>query len=100
MTVWKQRPLTTYIPTHKALQLHSPSVFHTAVPTLSFTTGFATYHAPSRALIVRCADHSVLSVPQVKQESRALMDAKEWWNGVKSMGLVNDGGMRFIRYSG
>jgi hypothetical protein len=33
----------------------------------------------------------------VKQENRILLDAKAWWNGVRSMGLVDDKGeLRFV----
>ena len=54
------------------------------------------YHKPSRSLIIRCAGDSVLSVPLMKQEGRTLMEAKDWWNGVKGLGLVQDGELKFV----
>lgn len=54
------------------------------------------YHKPSRSLIIRCADDSVLSIPLIKQESKTLMDAKDWWNGVKGLGLVRDGELQLV----
>ena len=37
----------------------------------------------------------VLSVPLVKQEGKALVVAKDWWNGAKGLGLVQDGELQF-----
>src|SRR5580693_8147122 len=85
----KQRPLTTYLPTSRTLQLHSPSIFlpsqseSSPLPHVSRSQGITTYHPPTRTLLIACAGGSVLSVPRVKQEGKALLDAKEWWNGAK-----------------
>jgi methionyl-tRNA formyltransferase len=40
-------------------------------------------------------DRSTLSVPLLKQEGKALMKAKDWWNGAKGLGLVQDGRVEF-----
>jgi len=119
-----QRPLIVYLPTRKALQLHSPSVYSAPAPTddvlLPTIPGTAIYYPPTRTLLVRCASNStscslsgsdsgssgsisalpspgsILSVPRVKQEGRALLAAKEWWNGAKGtgMGIVQGGVVR------
>lgn len=91
-----QRPLTTCISTGKTVQLHSPAPLDMHVPFLSKFPGTAMYHKPSRSLIIRCADDSVLSIPLIKQESKTLMDAKDWWNGVKGLGLVRDGELQLV----
>lgn len=91
-----QRPLTTCISTGKTVQLHSPAPLDMHVPFLSEFPGTAMYHKPSRSLIIRCADDSVLSIPLIKQESKTLMDAKDWWNGVKGLGLVRDGELQLV----
>ncbi|KAJ3742607.1 formyl transferase [Lentinula detonsa] len=90
-----QRPLTVYLPTIKTLQMHSPSV-HTSPPPYTPTVpGRACYSKPDKAILIRCADNSVLSVRKVKQEGRALLDAREWWSGAKSFGLVVDNEINF-----
>jgi len=98
-----QRPLITCISTGKTVQLHSPAPLDIEVSSLSKIPGTAMYHKPSRSLIIRCADDSVLSVPLMKQEGKALVEAKDWWNGVKGLGLVHDGELKFVhefRHSG
>lgn len=57
------------------------------------------YHKPTQSLIIRCAVGSVLSVPLVKQEGKTLIEAKDWWNGVKGLGLVHDGELKFVTES-
>jgi methionyl-tRNA formyltransferase len=32
----------------------------------------------------------------MKQEGKALVEAIDWWNGVKGLGLVRDGELRFV----
>ncbi|KAI0739117.1 Formyltransferase [Daedaleopsis nitida] len=81
-----QKPMTTLLKTGRTLQLHNPAVLDTLHPGLELELpleGTATYHPPSRALIVRCAEDTYLNVPQVRQQDRSLLKAKEWWNGVK-----------------
>ncbi|KAJ3777733.1 formyl transferase [Lentinula raphanica] len=90
-----QRPLTVYLPTIKTLQIHSPAV-HTSPPPYTPTVpGKACYSRPDKAILIRCADNSVLSVLKVKQEGRALLDAREWWSGAKSFGLVVNNEINF-----
>ncbi|TFK46837.1 Formyltransferase [Heliocybe sulcata] len=79
-----QKPLTTYLPTSKTLQLHFPSVYPSEAPLLPPEPGAAVYHAITRSLLIRCAGDTVLSVPKVKQQDRAMLDAKDWWSGWKS----------------
>ncbi|KAF8887582.1 formyl transferase [Infundibulicybe gibba] len=45
-------------------------------------------HDPHRSLLIQCAASTILSVPRVKAEGRPLLAAREWWNGVKGLGLV------------
>ncbi|KAG5646738.1 hypothetical protein DXG03_002420 [Asterophora parasitica] len=91
-----QRPLITCISSEKTVQLHSPYVLDSSVSALSSVPGTATFQKSTRTLVVRCADGSVLSVPLMKQEGKALMEAKDWWNGAKGLGLVHDGELRFL----
>lgn len=37
-------------------------------------------------LIVGCRDETYLRIRSVKQENRALLEAREWWNGVVGAG--------------
>ena len=53
--------------------------------------GSAVYHKPSKALLVRCSNNSVLSVPRVKQDGKSLLETKEWWNGVCNTSFVVNG---------
>ncbi|OCH89234.1 Formyltransferase [Obba rivulosa] len=81
-----QKPVTTYLKTQRTLQLHSPSIFTTPLPNsdeLLPAPGTAVYHHPASALLIRCANDTILSVPQVKQQDRSLLQAKQWWNGVR-----------------
>lgn len=60
--------MTTLLKTGRTLQLHNPAVLDTLHPGLEQdlpSEGTATYHPPSRSLIVRCAEDTYLSVPQV-----------------------------------
>ncbi|KAJ7599065.1 formyl transferase [Mycena floridula] len=83
-----QRPLTAYLPNKRSLQLHSPTLASVYPVKLSKTPGSTRYHGPSETLTIRCAAGSVLQVPRVKQEAKALLEARAWWNGVKGAGLV------------
>jgi len=81
-----QKPMITYLKTKKTLQLHSPSVYQEPLPHLADilpAPGTAIYHPPAACLLVRCAADTILAVPQVKQQDRSLLKAKEWWNGVR-----------------
>ncbi|KAF8652409.1 hypothetical protein AX16_004437 [Volvariella volvacea WC 439] len=92
-----QRPLTAQIvQNYKAVQLHSPSV-HTETPpsVLSATPGSAIYYKPTSSLLIRCAEDTVLSVPLLKSEGKALLCAKDWWNGASGLGLVDNNEIAF-----
>ncbi|KAL1946221.1 hypothetical protein VTO73DRAFT_15348 [Trametes versicolor] len=81
-----QKPMTTLLKTGRTLQLHQPSVLRSIPDELKDRLpeeGCAIFHPPSKALIVRCAGETYLSVPMVRQQDRHLLKAKEWWNGVK-----------------
>jgi len=81
-----QKPITTYLKTRRTLQLHSPSVYTTSVPEaedLLPAPGTAMYHPPASSLLIRCARDTILAVPQVKQQDRSLLQAKQWSNGVR-----------------
>ncbi|KAL0062672.1 Methionyl-tRNA formyltransferase [Marasmius tenuissimus] len=88
-----QRPLTIPHPhsTIGSLQIHSPSILSPSqVPKFVPTEpGMACLSKPTSSLLIRCAEGSVLSVPSLKQEGKALVDAKAWWNGAESLGLVD-----------
>lgn len=75
--------------------MHSPSVHASPPPYTPAVPGRACYSKPDKAILIRCADDSVLSVLKVKQEGRALLDAREWWSGAKSSGLVVDNEINF-----
>jgi methionyl-tRNA formyltransferase len=105
-----------HLPTRKTLQLHFPSLYNVpADVSLPTIPGTAMYHPSTRTLLIRCTPQaspflsdsevsgtispspsltSILSVPHVKQEGRALLHAKEWWNGVKGIGVVHGGVVR------
>jgi len=85
-----QRPLTAYLETGKSLQLHEPAMHPIfASEYLLFSPGTARYDTQANSLLIRCAEDTVLSVPRIKQEGKALIDVKDWWNGVKGLGLVD-----------
>ncbi|TFK67728.1 Formyltransferase [Pluteus cervinus] len=93
LAISHQRPLTTSLSNKKSVQLHSPSIFRTAdtgvpEPLHHLAPGYAIFHKPTKAMLVRCAGDSILSVPQVKMEGKSLVPAREWWNGMKGLGLV------------
>ncbi|KAG5336919.1 hypothetical protein C0989_011517 [Termitomyces sp. Mn162] len=91
-----QRPIITCLSTNKIVQLHAPYVLNTPSESLSNVPGHATFQNFTRALDIRCSDGSVLRVPLLKQQDKALMEAKDWWNGTKGLGLVKDGQLRFL----
>ncbi|KIK68722.1 hypothetical protein GYMLUDRAFT_237733 [Collybiopsis luxurians FD-317 M1] len=91
-----QRSLTALLHPISSVQIHSPSVYTSPLPPWAPTCpGRARYSKPDQALLIRCADNSVLSVPKVKQKGKALVDAGAWWNGVRGLGLVIDGEISF-----
>ncbi|KAI0947760.1 hypothetical protein AcW1_009440 [Taiwanofungus camphoratus] len=89
-----QKPIAAYLKTKRTLQLHSPSVYtplledvHDQLP----APGTAIYHPPTAFLLIRCASDTILAVPQVKQQDRSLLKAREWWNGVRPEMRINGG---------
>ncbi|KAG6897283.1 hypothetical protein C0992_002823 [Termitomyces sp. T32_za158] len=91
-----QRPIITFLSSEKTVQLHSPCVFDTLEVPLSNIPGSATFQKSTRSLIVRCSDGTVLSVPLIKQQDKLLMEAKDWWNGAKGLGLVTNNELKFL----
>lgn len=57
--------------------------------------GTALYSPKANALLVACAGGEVLSIDRLQTQDRATSRAKDWWNGVKGMGLVKDRVFRF-----
>ncbi|KAF9010066.1 formyl transferase [Cyathus striatus] len=90
-----QHMLRTSVPSHKhtLLFIHNPSVLEVIPENVSLSPqpGTATFHKPSKSLLIRCAEGSVLSVPQVHQERKKPTSAMEWWNGMRGLGIVKDG---------
>ncbi|KAI0332831.1 Formyltransferase [Cubamyces sp. BRFM 1775] len=89
-----QKPMTTLLKTQRTLQLHDPFVFvnpPSEVTEQLSAEGTAMFHPPSKALVIRCANGTYLSVPMVRQQDRHILKAKEWWNGVKPEMRVVEG---------
>ncbi|EGO29606.1 hypothetical protein SERLADRAFT_359551 [Serpula lacrymans var. lacrymans S7.9] len=95
-----QKPLTTYLPSGKSIQLHALSVYDPkSSPSVPLPPlAIAHYHAPSRTLLIQCAQDTYLSVAQIKQQDRALLGARDWFNGVKGKIGVDfaEGGVRLV----
>ncbi|KAK7462753.1 Methionyl-tRNA formyltransferase [Stygiomarasmius scandens] len=89
------RPLTAYLRTIKTLQIHSPSVMEWPPLFAPTVPGRARLSKPDNALLIRCAGDTILSVPRVKQEGKALLSARDWWNGANSLGLVYNNEVEF-----
>ena len=63
-----QKPITTMLKIGRTLQLHNPSIFAEQYPDIESyfpVEGAATYHPPTKTLVVRCAKDTYLSVPEV-----------------------------------
>lgn len=58
------------------------------------TPGAACLHK-FRGLLIRCKDDTILEVTRLKQEGKREVSAKDWWNGVKGMGLVANSEVMF-----
>jgi methionyl-tRNA formyltransferase len=56
-------------------------------PGLPLDPGAARLHK-TRGLQIRCKEGTVLEVTRLKQEGKRKMGAKDWWNGVKGLGVV------------
>ncbi|KAG8219398.1 Dopey, N-terminal-domain-containing protein [Butyriboletus roseoflavus] len=57
--------------------------------------GTAYYSRKTRSLVVKCAEGTWLSVERLQTQDRAMLEAKEWWNGVQGMGWDQEGVFRF-----
>jgi len=83
------------------LQLHQPAALslgdgpvnratdplsaETTAKTPTPPVGFGTYDRKgTKCLIIGCRDQTYLRIRSVKQESRALLEAREWWNGLNA----------------
>ncbi|KXN84403.1 Methionyl-tRNA formyltransferase [Leucoagaricus sp. SymC.cos] len=88
-----QRNLTVSIPTDPIKTVQLIALSASPDPNLSMglpqTPGSACLHK-SRGLLIRCKEGTVLEVTRLKQEGKKEMGAKDWWNGVKGMGIVVD----------
>ncbi|KAG0706958.1 Formyltransferase [Suillus ampliporus] len=89
-----QRPITTTTPDGRTLQLHHVSVSGRHDDLGPVEPGWAVYSPHTRTLLMSCADGNWLSVLKLKTQDRALLAAKEWWNGVKGLGLLHEGMLR------
>ncbi|KAI6168420.1 Formyltransferase [Pisolithus thermaeus] len=61
----------------------------------SMCPGGARYSSTAKKLIVSCAGGSLLGVDKLQTQDRAILTAREWWNGLKGMELVKDGTFTF-----
>ncbi|KAL0568868.1 Methionyl-tRNA formyltransferase [Marasmius crinis-equi] len=97
-----QRPITVNHPhpTIGHLQIHSPSVDPSPPSFVPPEPGQACFSKATKSIMIRCAEGTVLSVPCLKQEGKAKVDAKAWWNGAQSLGLVEAKMVDFARVSG
>ncbi|KAH7887018.1 Formyltransferase [Phlebopus sp. FC_14] len=57
--------------------------------------GATVYSPRTKNLLVACAGGEWLSVERLQTQDRAMVQAREWWNGIKGMGWVNDGRFQF-----
>jgi len=89
-----QRHPTTTIPDGRTLQLHDVNVSGRHDDLGPTEPGWAVYSPHTRTVLVSCADGEWLSVPKLKTQDRTLLVAKEWWNGVKGLGLLHEGMLR------
>lgn len=88
-----QRPITTTMPDGRTLQLHHLSVSRSHDDLGPVEPGWAVYSPRAHAVLINCADREWLTVLKLKTQDRALLVAKEWWNGVKGLGLLHEGSM-------
>ncbi|KAI0031861.1 formyl transferase, partial [Vararia minispora EC-137] len=74
-----QEPLVAFLSSKLRVQFHEPSVRDMPSPPFAPSSGWL--DKKTGCLLVVCHDGSVLAVPKLKSDSRALLMAKEWWNG-------------------
>ncbi|KAI0697051.1 Formyltransferase [Cytidiella melzeri] len=81
-----QKGVFTRLKTGKILQLHDPVVLESPPVTLLSLipdVGLAIYEPHGKALLIRCAFDTVLSVRMVQQQDKKALNVKAWWNGVR-----------------
>lgn len=91
-----QRPITTTMSDGRTLQLHHLSVSRSHDDLGPVEPGWAVYSPHTRTVLINCADREWLSVLKLKTQDRALLAAKEWWNGVKGLGLLHEGMLKLF----
>ncbi|KAL9710241.1 Methionyl-tRNA formyltransferase [Leucoagaricus gongylophorus] len=93
-----QRNLTVSIPTNPIKTVQMVTLTASTDPSLSqrlpATPGAACLHQ-THGLLIRCRDGTVVEVTKLKQEGKRETGAKDWWNGMKGMGLVIDSVVMF-----
>ena len=52
--------------------------------------GDATYIPHRRTVVVRCSSHTYIQVHSLQLENRRALEAKEWWNGIRSNWLSDN----------
>lgn len=65
------------------VQLHETCVMDADQLKSKPELGLALYDNRSKCLVVGCQSDTYLGVGSVKQDSKKLLAAKEWWNGAK-----------------
>ncbi|THH18728.1 hypothetical protein EW146_g2310 [Bondarzewia mesenterica] len=97
-----QKPITTLMfQSDRSVQLHklfdvTPSIDSSEDFKLPETPGVARYDPSKKAVLVRCANGSVLGVSNLKSQDRKLVPAKEWWNGIPKEWKEMDGCVHFV----
>ncbi|KAG1776786.1 Formyltransferase [Suillus placidus] len=91
-----QRPITTTMPDGRTLQLHHLRVSRRHDDLGPVEPGWAVYSPHTHTVLINCADGEWLSVLKLKTQDRALLAAKEWWNGVKGLGLLHEGMLKLL----
>ncbi|KAJ3478848.1 hypothetical protein NLI96_g9472 [Meripilus lineatus] len=75
-----------YLNNGHTIQLYAPVYLESApegILSLLSSPGLATYDDSSSGLLVRCANDTILRVPQVKARYTKVISAQEWWDSVK-----------------
>ncbi|KAG1826673.1 formyl transferase [Suillus variegatus] len=96
LAISHQRPITTMMPDGRTLQLHHLSVSKSHDDLGPVEPGWAVYSPHTRTILINCADGKWLSVLKLKSQDRALLTAKEWWNGVKGLGVLHEGMLKLL----
>lgn len=96
LAISHQRPITTTMPDGRTLQLHHLSVAKSHDDLGPVEPGWAVYSPHTRTILINCADGKWLSVLKLKSQDRALLTAKEWWNGVKGLGVLHEGMLKLL----